>query len=117
MKVIAPNDVAVYGGLCALASFDRTELKSKVIDNNEFKQFLELEPHIRELIHGFYNSKYSAVLDIMEKWKVTLYCLDKVIRKHFSHSLLLIMFIIFFLSIERLSSRHTFTQPCTDAVR
>jgi len=27
--VIAPRDVAVYGGLCALASFDRTELKKK----------------------------------------------------------------------------------------
>lgn len=26
-EVIAPQDVAVYGGLCALASFDRTELK------------------------------------------------------------------------------------------
>ncbi|CAG8499511.1 1130_t:CDS:2 [Paraglomus brasilianum] len=80
-EVIAPNDVAVYGGLCALASFDRTELKSKVIDNNEFKQFLELEPHIRELIHGFYNSKYSAVLDIMEKWKND-YLLDIHLHNH-----------------------------------
>lgn len=25
--VIAPQDVATYGGLCALASFDRAELK------------------------------------------------------------------------------------------
>lgn len=71
-QVISPNDIAVYGGLCALASFDRSELKSKVIDNAEFKQFLELEPHIRELIHGFYNSKYSVVLDILDKWKVNL---------------------------------------------
>jgi len=69
----------VYGGLCALASFDRSELKSKVIDNAEFKQFLELEPHIRELIHGFYNSKYSVVLDILDKWKVKLLEFYKVI--------------------------------------
>ena len=26
-EVIAPQDVATYGGLCALASFERTELK------------------------------------------------------------------------------------------
>jgi len=26
-EVIAPQDVATYGGLCALASFDRMELK------------------------------------------------------------------------------------------
>ncbi|KAI0499866.1 hypothetical protein KFK09_018074 [Dendrobium nobile] len=30
-EVIAPQDVATYGGLCALASFDRTELKLKYI--------------------------------------------------------------------------------------
>lgn len=29
--VIAPQDVAIYGGLCALATFDRTELASKVL--------------------------------------------------------------------------------------
>lgn len=27
-EVIAPQDVGTYGGLCALASFDRTELKA-----------------------------------------------------------------------------------------
>jgi hypothetical protein len=30
-EVIAPQDVATYGGLCALASFDRTELKVSVL--------------------------------------------------------------------------------------
>ncbi|RGB38091.1 COP9 signalosome complex subunit 1 [Rhizophagus diaphanus] len=80
-EVISPNDIAVYGGLCALASFDRSELKSKVIDNAEFKQFLELEPHIRELIHGFYNSKYSVVLDILDKWKND-YLLDLHLHSH-----------------------------------
>lgn len=29
-EVIAPQDVATYGGLCALASFDRTELKVSI---------------------------------------------------------------------------------------
>ena len=27
-EVIAPQDIATYGGLCALASFDRAELKA-----------------------------------------------------------------------------------------
>ena len=30
-EVIAPQDVATYGGLCALASFDRAELKVSVL--------------------------------------------------------------------------------------
>jgi len=29
-EVLAPQDVAIYGGLCALATFDRTELATKV---------------------------------------------------------------------------------------
>ena len=82
-EVIAPQDVATYGGLCALATFDRTELKAclvhsslrimflffcicllqcksqilqnKVIDNLNFRNFLELVPEIRELINDFYS--------------------------------------------------------------
>ncbi|KQJ97504.1 hypothetical protein BRADI_3g31500v3 [Brachypodium distachyon] len=53
-EVIAPQDVAIYGALCALASFDRSELKSKVIDNYNFRNFLELVPEVRELVHDFY---------------------------------------------------------------
>lgn len=30
-EVLAPQDVAIYGGLCALATFDRPELASKVL--------------------------------------------------------------------------------------
>ncbi|GMP61647.1 hypothetical protein CsSME_00024027 [Camellia sinensis var. sinensis] len=30
-EVIAPQDIATYGGLCALASFDRTELKATIL--------------------------------------------------------------------------------------
>lgn len=30
-EVIAPQDVATYGGLCALASFDRSELKAFIL--------------------------------------------------------------------------------------
>ena len=33
LQLISPHDVAVYGGLCALASFDRQELRTKVLSN------------------------------------------------------------------------------------
>jgi COP9 signalosome complex subunit 1 len=69
--VLSANDIAVYGGLCALASFSRAELKRLVLDNVGFRQYLELEPHIRDLIQGFYNSNYAQCLDIMEKWRVS----------------------------------------------
>ncbi|XP_008795398.1 COP9 signalosome complex subunit 1-like [Phoenix dactylifera] len=71
-EVIAPQDVATYGGLCALASFDRTELKNKVIDNINFRNFLELVPEVRELIHDFYASRYASCLEYLENLKPNL---------------------------------------------
>ena len=44
--VASAQDVALYGGLCALASFDRAELKEKLIESSSFKAFLELFPQV-----------------------------------------------------------------------
>eukprot|EP00850_Spirogloea_muscicola_P020143 SM000208S06313 [mRNA] locus=s208:36554:38504:- [translate_table: standard] len=68
-EVIAPQDVAVYGALCALASFDRSELKSKVLDNVSFRNFLELVPEVRELIYDFHGSQYASCLNYLQKLK------------------------------------------------
>mmetsp|Transcript_512 Transcript_512/g.576 ORF Transcript_512/g.576 Transcript_512/m.576 type:complete len:428 (+) Transcript_512:145-1428(+) len=64
--VISPQDVAIYGGLCALASFDRAEIKQKVIDNTSFRNFLELVPEVRELIQDFYSSRYASCLSCLD---------------------------------------------------
>uniref|UniRef100_A0A5B6ZHT0 Putative COP9 signalosome complex subunit 1 n=1 Tax=Davidia involucrata TaxID=16924 RepID=A0A5B6ZHT0_DAVIN len=71
-EVIASQDIATYGGLCALASFDRTELKNKVIDNINFRNFLELVPEVRELIHDFYSSHYASCLDYLGSLEANL---------------------------------------------
>lgn len=44
--VLALHDVAVYGSLCALASLDRSELRSRVIANIGFREVLELAPEV-----------------------------------------------------------------------
>ncbi|KAJ5291067.1 COP9 signalosome subunit 1 (CsnA) [Penicillium angulare] len=79
--VINPNDVAVYGGLCALASMDRNELQQRVLDNNSFRNFLELEPHIRRAITFFCNSKFRLCLDILEAYRAD-YLLDLHLQPH-----------------------------------
>jgi len=67
--VISARDVAIYGGLCALATFDRQELKRKVLDNHVFKNFLELIPQVRELLQDFYGSRYASCLNYLEQLK------------------------------------------------
>jgi COP9 signalosome complex subunit 1 len=79
--IISPNDIAVYGGLCALASMERTELHTKVLENSNFRTYLELEPHIRRAITFFVNSRYTACLDILEAYRAD-YLLDIHLHKH-----------------------------------
>lgn len=80
-EILSPNDVAVYGGLCALASMDRNELQQKVLDNSTFRNYLELEPHIRRAISFFVSSKYSSCLAILKSYK-TDYLLDYYLYRH-----------------------------------
>nr|CBI50749.1 Cop11 protein [Citrus x paradisi] len=71
-EVIAPQDVATYGGLCELASFDRTELKASIEYTLNFRNFLELVPEVRELIHDFCSSHYASCLDYLGNLKTNL---------------------------------------------
>lgn len=80
-EVISSNDVAIYGGLCALASMDRPTLKTEVLENTDFRNFLELEPHIRRAITFFYSAKYNQCLGILATYKND-YLLDIHLQKH-----------------------------------
>jgi COP9 signalosome complex subunit 1 len=77
----SPNDVAVYGGLCALASMDRDELQRRVLDNSGFRTYLELEPHIRRAVASFVNGRYSACLSTLEGYRND-YLLDLHLQRH-----------------------------------
>ncbi|KAL3649528.1 COP9/signalosome complex subunit Csn1 [Castilleja foliolosa] len=104
-EVIAPQDIATYGSLCALASFDRAELKSKVIDNINFRNFLELVPEIRELINDFHTSNYASCLEYLGNLKANL-LLDIHLHDHVEtlyeqiRSKALIQYTLPFLSVD-----------------
>jgi len=65
---IAPNDIALYATLCALATFDRPHLKRRVVDNADLRPLLELEPHLKEIVAAFYDSKYKLALELLERY-------------------------------------------------
>jgi len=79
--VMTANDIAVYGGLCALASMNRQQLQDSVLENANFRNFLELEPHIRRAISFFCGAKYSQCLAILEAYR-TDYLLDVFLGPH-----------------------------------
>lgn len=65
-EFLSVNNVAVYGALCALASFSRDQLLRQVIQSTTFKLFLETEPQLREILSKFYDSKYANCLTILD---------------------------------------------------
>lgn len=50
-----------------MAIFDREDLKSRFLENSDFKSYLELEPHIREAAQAFVSAHYSVTLGILER--------------------------------------------------
>lgn len=80
-EIISPNNVAVYGGLCALASFDRQELQKKVLSSSSFKLFLELEPQLRDVLYKFHESQYAACLKLLDEMKDN-FMLDMYLAPH-----------------------------------
>ncbi|KAL1128949.1 hypothetical protein AAG570_013483 [Ranatra chinensis] len=80
-ELLSASNIAIYGGLCALATFDRAELQKHVIFSSSFKLFLELEPQLRDIIFKFYESKYAHCLKLLDEIKDNLY-LDMYIAPH-----------------------------------
>ncbi|EPE36131.1 Winged helix DNA-binding protein [Glarea lozoyensis ATCC 20868] len=79
--IISPNDVAVYGGLCALATMDRNQLQRRVLENSSFRTYLEMEPQIRRAISFFINSRYTNCLQVLESYRAD-YLLDIYLHRH-----------------------------------
>jgi len=79
--IMAPNNIAIYGCLCALATYDRRELQTHVIQSSSFKSFLELEPQVRDILFKFNESKYAICLKLMDQIKDNL-LLDMYLSPH-----------------------------------
>jgi len=79
--LMSTQNVATYGGLCALATFERAELHKQVITSSTFKLFLELDPQLREVILSFHDSKYGKCLKLLDDIKDNL-LLDLYLASH-----------------------------------
>lgn len=79
--IASPNDVAVYGGLLALATMNREDLQTRVLDNPSFRDFLQLEPQIRRAVSQFVTGRYSDCIATLEAYRAD-YMLDIYLQKH-----------------------------------
>jgi len=79
--IMSTQNIATYGGLCALATLDRVELYKQVITSSSFKLFLELDPQLREVLSNFHGSKYGKCLSLLDEMKDNL-MLDMYLAPH-----------------------------------
>ncbi|KAI8611296.1 26S proteasome subunit RPN7-domain-containing protein [Chytriomyces sp. MP71] len=113
-EVLSGADIANYISLLALATFDRADIKNKLLDSGSFKQFLELaDPSLREnVLGGFYAARYGVCLDALEKLK-TSFLLDMYLNSHVPHLYTLIRrraIVAYILPFEAVNMRKMSTQ-------
>ncbi|KHJ79039.1 PCI domain protein [Oesophagostomum dentatum] len=79
--LFSASDMAVYCTLCAIASYDRAELKKKVIHDGNCRKFLESEPKLVELLQCIIKSRFGRALDILKELK-DRFLLDPYLSPH-----------------------------------
>ena len=67
--------------LCSLATLERSEVHRLIIMSSNIKQYMELEPSIRDIILDFYQTSYSSVLTNMSRQE-PIFALDQYLTKH-----------------------------------
>lgn len=121
-EVASANDVAVYGAILGLATMDRQELRSEVLESGTFRQFLELEPHLRKALGFYVNGKYKACLEILEAHRPD-YMLDVHLYRHVSalygriRAKCIVQYLIPYSYISMESLEQTFGRPGEPIVR
>lgn len=80
-ELLLPRDVALCGGLCALAALSRSELRSSVLESHAFRGQLELCPALREAIFAFHAARYATCLERLAQLKPEL-LLEPFLRPH-----------------------------------
>lgn len=67
LDVMCPQDVALYGAICALASLDRNEVRTKLLEPSNPRECLDLVPAVRDLVLDFCSCRYAACLSALAK--------------------------------------------------
>lgn len=77
------RDAAAYGCLCALATYSRQDLKTRVLEAEGCKHALSAAPEWRELIQHYLNNNYKACFSGLRDLKPKL-LLDPHLAPHVS---------------------------------
>lgn len=78
---VPPADICLYGVLCAMASFPRSQFKRMVVDNANLRPYLEHTPFLKDVIQHYYSSRFLQALQTLDE-NVTRMRLDIHLARH-----------------------------------
>lgn len=64
---VSAADIGLYGILCGMATLDRGSFKRLVLDNADFRPYLEHNQFLKSLIRDYHSSKFQAALNTIDK--------------------------------------------------
>ncbi|RKP34796.1 26S proteasome subunit RPN7-domain-containing protein, partial [Dimargaris cristalligena] len=71
-QVISPLDIATYTTMCALATYNRDELKGLIYNSPRFKHYLELDPALPQILEAFYSCQFREGFELLKTQKALL---------------------------------------------
>ncbi|CAD6193228.1 unnamed protein product [Caenorhabditis auriculariae] len=78
---VSVADLGAYATMCCLATYSRSELKQKVVNEGAFRKLLESEPLFVEMLQAFIKSNFGRCLDILAA-VVDKLSLDPFLSRH-----------------------------------
>jgi COP9 signalosome complex subunit 1 len=80
-EVLACEDVALYGGLLAMATQSREQLRAGALASSSFRAMLETAPLVREALVEFVASRYVRLFESLAQIEAAARC-DLFLAKH-----------------------------------
>jgi len=66
-RIVAPEDVTFYAGLCALATFDRENLQLRAINSESFSPFFQLSPKMWNILAKFCEGQLETCAGLLRE--------------------------------------------------
>ena len=67
--------------MCALATFERRQIKVALLESENFSYYLEQEPYMRDIIDAYMASKFRVVLQLLDRYSAR-HLLDLQLNHH-----------------------------------
>ena len=81
--VIASADVATYGTLTALATLDRSEVSTRILDSSTFREMMgHAGAEVRDMATDFQSSRYGTALAALARLTPYLRVVDPYVAEH-----------------------------------